>query len=458
MAQLYNAGEIKTRPGVFYRYSNRGGNAPEGAMDGVNAIVIGASWGPTGTVTVHETANSIIETYGNVEAALMLKTAGARKIYIYRPEGTGGAAGSVTVGGGSIKAKYAGARALGVKIQVKAGDATTKQCIVLDGTTQLEKFEFAAGDSKEGDALKAVLANSKYIVYEATTSEVVAEGEYKLDGGKNPTLTPQDYLKGFQALEPHRYNVLTTDSIDESVVAILKSYVASVEEYGKLILGVIGGTTAEDFDARLAKAKACNDKKIIYLGNAYINSAGETVEGVLAINYAAGVISSTPSNQSIVHSAVYDAVDVPEKLTNSQYVEAIKNGMLLFSIGPDGQVWFDSGVNTLTTPAENEDDGWKKIKRTKVRFELMDRIDRVVAPLVGKIDCDNDGVAAVIQAGMGVITSMIAEKKLMTGATMIEDPDNPRTSDSAWFLIQADDIDTMEKIYLHYQFRYSQNA
>ena len=88
----------------------------------------------------------------------------------------------------------------------------------------------------------------------------------------------------------------------------------------------------------------------------------------------------------------------------------------------------------------------------------MDRIDRAVAPLVGKVNCDADGVAAVIQAGMGVITSMIAERKLMAGATMTLDADNPYTADSAWFVIQADDIDTIEKLYLHYQFRYSQNV
>ena len=50
------------------------------------------------------------------------------------------------------------------------------------------------------------------------------------------------------------------------------------------------------------------------------------------------------------------------------------------------------------------------------------------------------------------------EGKLFPGATFTQDTENPVSGDSAWFIIQADDIDSLEKIYLQYQFRYSQNA
>lgn len=460
MAQLYTAGETKIRPGVYYRYSKRGGGEPAGALSGVNAIVINAPWGPVGTVTVHETANSISETYGNTggaEVAKILKAAGATRVYICRPEGSGGKEGSVEAGSGTLTAKYVGERALAVKIQEKPGDATKKEAIVLDGTTQLEKFTFAAGDAQEGNNLKAALDGSNYVKYTVTESAVVPVNEYKLTGGVNPTLTAQDYLKGFQALEPYRFNVLTTDSIEDGVAEILKTYVAEAKKVGKFMFGVIGAPTSVDFATRLAAAKACNDESIVYMGSA-VTMGDEVYNGVKAINYAAGVIAATPSNQSIVHTVISGATDIPEKLTNAQYEEAIQNGMLALSMSPNGEVWFDSGVTTLTEPAANQDDGWKKIKRVSVRHELIDRIDRVVAPLIGKINCDADGVAAVIQAGMGVITSMIAEQKLVPTTTMVEDPDYPHQGDSAWFLIQADDIDALEKIYTHYMFRYSQEA
>lgn len=134
--------------------------------------------------------------------------------------------------------------------------------------------------------------------------------------------------------------------------------------------------------------------------------------------------------------------------------------MLLTSLSADGSVWFDSGVNTLITPEEGiQDDGWKKIRRVKVRFELIHRLDLALAPKVGKVSADSDGVADIIQTGQRILDAMsTTEGKLFPGATFTEDTENPVTGDSAWFIIQADDIDSLEKIYLQYQFRYSQNA
>ena len=53
---------------------------------------------------------------------------------------------------------------------------------------------------------------------------------------------------------------------------------------------------------------------------------------------------------------------------------------------------------------------------------------------------------------------MIAEKKLFDGASIYEDPDRPYESDSAWFILAADDIDTLEKIYVNYHLRFSRNS
>ena len=67
-------------------------------------------------------------------------------------------------------------------------------------------------------------------------------------------------------------------------------------------------------------------------------------------------------------------------------------------------------------------------------------------------------MADIVQTGQRVLNEMVAEAKLMAGAVFCEDPEHPFTGDSAWFLVQTDDIDSLEKIYLHYQFRYNQNS
>ena len=159
------------------------------------------------------------------------------------------------------------------------------------------------------------------------------------------------------------------------------------------------------------------------------------------------------------HSVITPATDLCESLTYSQYEDAILAGMLMVSMSPDGSIWYDSGITTLVNPDNaTQDDGWKKIRRVKVRFELIDRLDRALAPKVGKISADSDGISDIIQSGQRVLDVMANnEGKLQAGATFVEDGNMPYTTDSAWFIIQADDVDSLEKIYLQYQFRYAQS-
>ena len=206
------------------------------------------------------------------------------------------------------------------------------------------------------------------------------------------------------------------------------------------------------FENRMKNARALNDEKVVYLGSGWTTTAGD-MDGVLAICRTAGLIAATPANQGIVHTVISGATGLLEALTYTQYEQAIQNGMLLPSMSSDGSLWYDSGINTLVKPGDNQDDGWKKIRRTKTRFEMFDRMDRALLPKVGRVNCDSDGIGDVIQTGNRVLTAMADERKILPGAKFSVES---YAADSAWFTIQADDIDSLEKIYLHYQFRFSQ--
>lgn len=461
MGQFYKEGEQKVRPGVYRRYSNRGRTAAA-SMDGVAAFVMRASWGPVDTVTEHAGLESVKETYGTgegTEACAELFKGGADKVYIYRPSGTGGSQASVTIGEKlTVTARYPGEYSLKIKVQEPVADVAKKQMLVVSGTEILETHAVAAGETEASLFAKTVTEDSRYVTAKAVSDGAVAAAEADLDGGTDGTVTVEDYTEGFYALEPYRYNVLCTDSMDDALTSVMQEYIRESEQNGRLRMGVFGADAETGFTERLQKAKAMNSELSVFLGNGYVDADGNRQEGVHAIAYTAGLIAATPSNQSIVHSIIENAIDVTETFTDSQYIKAIENGLLLLSTGPDGEVWYDSGINTLVEPADSQDDGWKKIKRTKVRIELMDRMDRALARKVGKVNCDTDGIADVMQTGNGVLLAMSDEKKLMPGGRMYEDPDLPATSDSSWFVIEADDVDTLEKIYLHYQFRYSQSA
>lgn len=475
MAVFYNEGENKIRPGVYQRHTNVGFNSLAGASDGICAIPIQAGWGPLGKVVKITRVNDLTKTYGTgtygsgytVPAATALFEGGANTVYTYRL-GTGGkqATKEITTGF-TVAAKYPGTLPISIAIQAKIGDSTKKQLLVYVGTTLTETWEFASGTG-EGAALMAAVAESKYITVESTgdtpptTVSTLALASGALTGGENPTVTNADYSTAFAALEPYYYNTITLDVDDDenmTLSLLLQAYLDSAYQLGKLGIAVVGEKTTVSFDNRCTHARAFNDAKVVYLGGGY-DKGTESTDGVMAICYTAGLIAATPSNNGITHTTITGATDLCEALTYSQYEEAINAGMLMLSMSPDGNIWYDSGINTLISPENGtQDEGWKKIRRVKVRFELIHRLDVELAPKVGRVSADTDGIADIIQTGQRVLDAMANnEGKLQPGATFTEDAANPHYGDSAWFIIQADDIDSLEKIYLQYQFRYSQNS
>ena len=470
MAVFYNAGETKIRPGVYQRHTNVGFDTPTGAQDGICAIPVKASWGPLGKVIRNNTASELTKNYGageygagyTVPAAEAMFKGGASIVYTYRL-GTGGTAAKLDMNGLTVTAKYVGKMPISVAVQEKLGDTSRKQFLVYAGTTQVEKFEFAAGTG-EGAALIAAVS-SNYVVLSAETAPetvpVLAVASGALTGGVDPVVTNADYSAAFAALEPFYYNTIALDVDDDenmTLSLLLQSYLDNAYQLGKLGIAVVGEKTTVAFATRCKHARAFNDAKVVFLGGGYM-AGTENKDGVMAICYTAGVIASTPTNQGITRAVITGATELCESLTYAQYEDAILAGMLMVSMSPDGNIWYDSAINTLTSPETGtQDDGWKKIRRTKVRFELINRLDNVLQPKIGRVSANSDGVADIVQAGQRILDAMVTEDKLATGATFYADPANPLAGDSAWFIIQADDLDSLEKIYLQYQFRYSQNS
>lgn len=470
MAKFYYQDEKKIRPGFYQRYENAATERTTKVDYGIAAITIQANWGPVGRVVTCNSTTELKDAFGTaktVDAALALFEGGARRVHAYRL-GTGGKAASVQLNDGTgstpvvkISAKYPGTRSFTLTVRQKLGAELIKELLIIEGTEIKESIYFAAGKNEPDALVKAVAdVNSEYITAEKLTEgdgTIKAVAQEAMSGGQDPTVSNTEYSAGFNALEAYDWRVICSDTTTIAVHYLLHEYIKRVYANGKMALGVVGEPTSENFATRKEHAASFDDEKMIYLGSGYKKGTTE-VNGYKAVALLAGIVSNTEANQSIVHTEIPDATDLMEVLTNSQYEDAIRNGMILFSLSPEGKVWIDSGVNTLITPNKYQDEGWKKIKRVVTRFEMFQRVDKNVSPLIGKVNCDDDGIANVIQVGQGILNEMIAEKKLFDGASICEDPDRPYESDSAWFILAADDIDTLEKIYVNYHLRFSRNS
>lgn len=470
MASFFIIGEKKTRPGVYLRYENWGKPPVAGVDDGKCAAVFRSNWGPLGQALVLEQYEDIAKKYGdggeNGTTAVPLEQfkGGARLVYALRL-GSGGTHGSYTISDAEgdevirLTLKYPGSRKLAVTIRPTLADPNTSELLIVEGTEQLEKLTFSNTENSV-NALMEIFGTkgSNYFMLtkvKDSTEKLASVDQAEITGGTDPSVTVASYSKAFEVLESYRWNVMAIDTEDTAIQAVMQLFLNRIYQGGKFTMGVIGEPTTVDFETRLLHASAYNDYQIVYVGNGFTDISGNVYEGWRAAARISGLIAGTPSNESITRAAITGAVECTELLTNNQHERAIKAGALMFSVSAANTVWVEQGINTLVLPTAKEDEGWKKIKRVKVRFELFQRLNDTVEPLIGRINNNPDGRMTVIQVSNGVCQTMVAERKLLAGAHVEDDPDNKPEGDSAWFIVYADDIDALEKMYYTFKFRFA---
>lgn len=467
---VFQVGEQKIRPGVYVRVTSMG-EIPEAIVpQGIVAALFQATWGPLGEVVRLENANAVTDTFGGggtVDTAIEAFRGGCRQVVGYRL-GSGGAKASVTLQDtattpadvATITAKYEGTRGNNFTVTIRDSltDATKKELLLYEGATLLQTITFAKGSTEPQDLVDAVNAsNSPYITATKVADgngEVATVTQQPLTGGVDPTADGDSYSTGLSAIEAIDWNVLAVDSEDAAIHATVQTYIDRVRSEGKRVLAVIGEPTSVSLSTRLTNSAAFNDYAIVYVANGFKGSDGAIREGYKAAARVAGMIAAADITDSLTHAVVRNATELVGALTNAEIEQAIQSGALVFTVNAQKQVQIEYGITTFVTPDADHDAGWKKIRRVRTRDNLIDRITQTWDPLIGKINNSPDGRATLIAAAQGVINKMIAEGALLDG-TIYEDPNNPPAGDSAWFVVAVDDLDSAEKVYITFGFRFS---
>lgn len=467
MAGTFILGETKVRPGSYFNIQKKGGNTATGIMNGVTAVIFKADFGPLNRVVELGAEDGYEQTFGTglTTDAIREAIAGGAKTIIACRVGNGGTQGTIVLKDTakedalSITAKYPGDKDFTVTIREKLSDSTLKECIFYTGTTEFEKVEFVSGEG-EAKALVDALTSSKNFKAElkegkeSALLEVVSQSAFV--NGTNPQTTTGDYSNAFAQVEPYEFNTICLDTEDTEIHLLLQSFVNRIFDAGSLAQAVVAEKHTVDLETRVKHAAAFNDEKMNYVLNAWVDEQGTTIDGYQTAARIAGMIGAVAANSSLTHTVISGFTEILEKLTNTDMISAEKKGCIVLSYNKAKQVWIDNAINTLITPADNQDDGWKKIRRVKTRFELIRRINTTTDELVGKVDNDNNGRATVISQIQGVGDSMREEGKLVACA-VTESSAYKADGDSAWFDIDVIDKDSMEHIYLTFLFRFSTN-
>lgn len=467
MSGTFILGETKVRPGAYFNIQKKESNSGNGIMNGVTAVIFKADFGPLNTAVEINAEDGYEKVFGTglTTDAIGEAIAGGAKTIIACRVGNGGTQGTINLKDTddeevlSITAKYPGEKDFSVTIREKLSDSTLKECIFYAGTAQFEKVEFASGEG-EAKALVDALAYSRNFKAELVDGKgnavlpVVSQSVFTK--GTNPQVTIEDYSNAFAQVESYEFNTICLDTEDTEIHMLLQSFINRIFDAGSLAQAVVAEKHTVDLDVRMKHAAAFNDEKMNYVLNAWVDEQGTTIDGYQTAARIAGMIGAVSSNSSLTHAVVSGFSELLEKLTNTEIITAEKRGCIVLTYNKSKQVWIDNAINTLITPAANQDEGWKKIKRVKIRFELIRRINNTADELIGKIDNDTNGRATLISQIQAVGDSMKEEGKLIK-CTVTENSAYKADGDSAWFDIDVIDKDSMEHIYLTFHFRFSTN-
>ncbi|MCL1701624.1 phage tail sheath subtilisin-like domain-containing protein [Lysinibacillus sp. Bpr_S20] len=461
---MFKLGEQKARPNVYVRWYNAGGYKSYARPLGVGAALVKSNWGPLETVQTIEASDNdpatLKKLIGSGLAAELLEEAflgGAVFMHTVRV-GNGGEKGKLAIsessaGNVELTTKYPTSRKFEVTLR-DALDPSKREIIITEEGRQLESYSYEAGDN-EALALTEVLARSAYLdVKKVNDGELPSVVSQPLTGGSDPTVTAEDYTSAMPLLETKFFDSLILDTENTALQASAQAFIRRRIQEGYRTSAVFANDLEDDFNTRIQKAKAFNDFAIVYIGNA-VRTTTRMLKGALAAARVMGMMISGSYKSSLTKNTINGGIEVIGELTANQYDEAANNGLMVFSLNTDGIPQIDYGINTLVSIGEDEDEGWKKIRRMRTRYELIDRIVRKVdKAMSNNVDNNADGRQHVITLANGEINQMIEDGGLESGA-MVVDPKTPPQGDSAWFTFDnLVDLDGLEKAYLAFGFKY----
>ena len=460
---MFKLGEQKVRPGVFVRWYNAGGYTRYSRPLGVGAAVIKSNWGPVGALFTVESGDMVKEMVGTGYGADVVKEifeGGAHFVQTVRI-GTGGKPATLSLVAETLKSVelrtlYPTSRLFSVTVR-EALDPANKELIVFEGGRQIESITFAAGENEALSLVAAVLAKSKILTASTDSTEsttVTAVINQPLTGGSDPETVAEDYTDGFKLTETKFYDSVTVDSEDPSIHAALHAFVRRKIREGYRMTTFVGEKPTVDFEVRKSHAKAFNDFAVAYIGNGVQTAAG-VLTGAKAAGRVLGMFISGSYKSSLTGKTITGGIGIEGELTASQYNEAATSGMMVFSLNSDGVPQIDYGINTLVSLGEDEDEGWKKLRRVRTRYELIDRITvKIHKAMANDKDNNNDDRQFICTLANGEILQMTIEGGLESGK-MIVDPTTTPEGDSAWFTFDnLVDLDGLEKAYLAFGFQY----
>lgn len=463
--------DLPVRPGFYMNFVAAALAAIATGPRGIVAIPVKANWGPVETITEVAGEAELIEQFNNDASSpysayvcgRLALLGQPKKLLLYRLADGAAAKASKTLADGAatnvltLTTKYETERSFNVTIRDDPTDtAGKKQILLYEGTTLLRTFIFAKGAAIVDNAVAAV---SNDVQNKWITAAKVAAGNGTLAdvtnsafaGGNDGTggIVNQDYIDAMTAFEARVFNNFALDGNSAAdLQTSVKAWVQRLRSEGKKIAAFLGGSTADDADINTANTRSTgfNHEGVVNVGVSGVLD-GTTYSSAQVACYIAGLMGGQTLKESLTYSkTVFD--DVTPRLTHSQVESAINAGTLV--LVHDGEkVIVEKGINTLTSLAAGQGNGWKKIKIIRIMDAIAtDTAKAAQDNYIGKLLNNNDGQVAVLNAIKNYFETLSPDL-LAPDFTVEVDTEKQATAqgDQFFWKYSATLIDSMEQIF-----------
>ena len=330
----------KVRPGIYIRFRSGDGTGLTVGNRGTVAICEPMSWGPVGKVMTVEAGADTTPYCGYAltqPGAKFLqqiflgtnRTAGASKVYLFRPSADSSASATATVEPLTATAKYPGARGNDISIVITE-DADTSGVFtvntVVDGQIADSQTGKTAGDLAEND----------WVVFSGTGALTATTGA-PLTGGADGTVQAAAYSAFLANIEPYKFDILIYDGTESTVQAAMISFVKRIaEENGQYAQLVAPGLKNPD------------SRYVINVKSGAALDDGTVLTAAQVCWWVGGAEAGAMYNESLTNAVYPNAVTASPVNTNNEIIAALNAGEFVLT-ADNGTVRVEQDINSLIT-------------------------------------------------------------------------------------------------------------
>jgi len=426
----------KVRPGVYINFLSE--TRPLGALGERGVVTLPAvlSWGPSKEVVTIEAGQDVTDILGYDIAAPQLVLVRealkrARTLLLYRVnEGTKATATIGTTDPITVTARYGGVRGNDITVAVQAN---------VDAPDLFDVITYVDGREVDVQTVAELveLQDNAWVTF-GTTGTLEATAGTPLTGGTDGTVTNSDYTDYLSAIELFDFNTMAAPINDPTLKGVFASFVRRLrEDEGKKIQVVLPDYANADYEG------------VISVKNGVVLEDGTVLDNVQATAWVAGATAGANINESLTYAAYDGAVDVDKRFTNTEIVQALRNGEFLF-VPSDGRAIVEQDINTFTSYTPTKRYHFSKNRVIRVLDGIANDLKRIFERnFIGKVNNDTDGRNLCKNE---IINYLNALQNI--GAIQNFDPQNDVTVspgaevDSVYVELYVQPVDAIEKIYM----------